>query len=42
MRRAEEEAIEDALRALTFLRRETVEFKTLQGEPLSTTQSQVN
>lgn len=41
-RRAEEQAIEDALRALTFLRRETVEFKTLQGEPLATSQSQVN
>jgi hypothetical protein len=41
-RRAEEQAIEDALRALTFLRREAVEFKTSQGEPLSTTQSEVN
>jgi hypothetical protein len=41
-RRAEEQAIEDALRALTFLRRETVEFKTLQGELLATSQLQVN
>jgi hypothetical protein len=41
-RRAEEQAIEDALRALSFLRRETAEFKAPQGEPLSTTQSQVN
>jgi hypothetical protein len=41
-RRAEEQAIEDALRALTLLRRETVEFKTSQGELLATTQSQVN
>jgi hypothetical protein len=41
-RRSEEQAIEDALRALTFLRRETVEFKTWQGKPLITTQSQVN
>jgi hypothetical protein len=41
-RRSEEQAIEDALRALTVLRRETVEFKTSQGELLATTQSQVN
>jgi hypothetical protein len=40
-RHSEEQAIEDALRALTFLRRE-IEFKTWQGEPLSTNQSQVN
>jgi len=41
-KRAEEHAIEDALRALTFLRRETVEFKTSQGEILATSQLQVN
>ena len=41
-RRAEEQAIEDALRALTFLRRESIELETSQGEFLATSQLQVN
>ena len=41
-RRAEEHAIEDALRALTFLRRETTELETSQGEFLATSQLRVN
>ena len=39
---SEEQAIEDALRALTLLRKETVEFKTSQAKPPATTHSQVN
>ena len=41
-RRAEEQAIEDALRALTFLRRESIELETSQGEFLATSQLRVN
>ena len=41
-RGSEEQAIEDALRALTLLRKETVEFKTSQAKPPATTRSQVN
>ena len=41
-RRAEGQAIEDALRALTFLRRETTELETSQGEFLATGQLRVN
>jgi hypothetical protein len=41
-RRAEEQAIEDALRALTFLRRETTELETSQREFLATGQLRVN
>ena len=41
-RRLEEQAIEDALRALTLLRRETAEFKTSQGELLAITEAQIN
>jgi hypothetical protein len=41
-RRAEEQAIEDALRALTCLRRETTELETSQGEFLATSQLRVN
>jgi hypothetical protein len=41
-RRSEEQAIENALMGLTFLRRETLESKRSQGELLTTTQPRVN
>jgi hypothetical protein len=41
-RRSEEQAIEDALRGLTFLRSETLESKESEGELLTTTQPRVN
>ena len=41
-RRSEEQAIEDALRGLTFLRRETLQFKRSQGQLLTITESRVN
>ena len=41
-RRSEEQAIEHALRGLTFLRRETLVFKGSQGELLTTIESRVN
>lgn len=41
-RRSEEQAIEDALRGLTSLRRETLESRESQGELLATTQPRVN
>jgi hypothetical protein len=41
-RRSEEQAIEDALRGLTFLRRETLESKESRGELLTTTEPRVN
>jgi hypothetical protein len=41
-RRSEEQAIEDALRGLTMLRRETLESKRSQGELVTPPQLQVN
>ena len=41
-RRTEEQAIEDALRGLTFLKKETLEFTRSQGRPLTRIQSRVN
>ena len=41
-RRTEEQAIEDALRGLTFLKREAFEFTKSQGQLLTRIQSRVN
>ena len=41
-RRTEEQAIEDALRGLTFLKREALEFTKSQGQLLTRIQSRVN
>ena len=41
-RRSEEQAIEDALRGLTFLRRETLPFKQSRGQVLAVTESRFN
>jgi hypothetical protein len=41
-RHTEEQAIEDALRGLIFLKRETLEFKGSQGQLLTRIQSRVN
>lgn len=40
--RTEEQALEDALRGLTVLRRETVEFKKSQTQSLNTIRSHVS
>jgi hypothetical protein len=41
-RRTEEQAIEDAFRGLTFLKRETLEFTRSQGQLLTRIRSRVN